>query len=722
MDKNFTFLEGSLAPLKRYLSASLTSHPTEKDPHRPLSLRNGGGTTYSRTRDDHLRDDGLFDWGLDDDYRDTSSPTLVNDYTSSEMDLSADTPIVEQHVFSDWGVSPTKDRQHARIGLQASVSTRKLPVRRRSLGQVFQILMKKQRLMTEESSAFLDEFKYVLVTSQLLDETILVSRFYNKKKSSSLSIKSTEKRGVITDFGRIIKVNTTFRINPTIPTYNVVRIVQILIYMNHSKHSHSLKQLNIATSLLLIVLWLHIRSKNLRLSITQTTLLAKLKNFIKRYQKFDTIIQRLVNKHKEITLYTNITPQTPQTPQTPTTPSTPTTLEKSVDPDALYEIINSTVFLSTQGLIKALKTIIPLVNSNELENYCGIYNVNISELAFMIDDPKLSDMKTSENLVHCVKRFQFIRRFFICTLLAFNLENSDCTPFMNTVCKVFGVVGVHESVSVKWETITIVLAELQSLNGTLFESMKNFVALKNLNLGAFPIHQDSSSRTSQQSDPTASLKRELKQLQLDLLSFDNDKSPEDQLVEFKNIGKVLESLNQTYQNGLSFLENSTNRRQFHLTKHRSVSARTSKRSSTPQGQPHLNLISPPRSFSSSPSLTQHHKRLSSGLTLPLLTVLEDDSSIPISESDYVIDKNLLSNDDSVVISLNTDDAFEGMTSEELKKKLETNFERFTSTSTTIEQMRDVVGTDEKSTNDDKVSEEDGAPLMDELKKALTNRQ
>lgn len=675
------YLRDGLAPLKRYLSMSKGS----TDEH----AENEG------YHSDDDNDGGILDWGIDSNQlNDISSPTLINDFANStfEVDHSINgmTPYVEDK-FYDWGISPKKN-QNTKFGVNNALNE-------------LQLKCEEQKL---KNMAFFDEFRYILVSSQLLDETIMVSKFAQRiKKKSILDLRKSSK-----EFGQLITISAKYHISSLINDFNIIKNWSLIRHMGKSLHKYSSKQIKLVCIISIIHLNFIMRANITRLKIIQSKLLNQLKHFIKTFQNFDILIQKLITKYKELKIYNNIIPNH----QINTT---------SENPDHIYETITSSLVLSTNSLMNAINTLLPFTNGIELENYCGIYNIEITELGFQIEELKPFKVDTDpiDLLASKFKKFQFLTRFFIVILLAMNHQRFMHSPFLN---KVFGIFQINNgndcSLINKLLLISRNLENLQQTGLNMNKIIERSTTLNSNNVSTTIRPIDKST------DP---LLNKVKELELQIILLRRNKDP--QLL--KELGITLEDL---------------------TTIHKKEVLNSNPKSLLTVGKRNNRLSLPPTSNYSYPiqqrsKSTSHknYKRLSTGFALPLLTVTEedetpskravsyDDNYLNIMPShdfsnedstrqiDYIQENNLLSNDDSVVITSNdlfneSDDDSTVLDSEAFKQKLELNFTKMINGSgAKMDKFDDKTITDDEiNLNNQKVDMESSESLMNELKAVM----
>ncbi len=702
------YIREGLAPLKRYLSISQQQQQDQEQ---------DGIDQDSPTRRRMSKGNGkMMDWGIDledmDNINDISSPTLINDFTintSSTTNATSDngedimdglTPFVEDK-FHDWGISPKKSHHdnHHRFTLRDFVMD----------------LFDKLNDQKYQNMKFLDEFRYILVSSQLLDETILISKF-KKKSLMDLNQKGFQK------FGHLIKINSNFQINSIISTINILKIINVLSYLQKNQFKYSLQQIRLVLMISTIHLSFIVNSKLLKLKIIQTKILNQLRKFIKNFQKFDTLIQKLITKFKELKIYNNIPSLKSQT------------TGNNENPDSIYDLTSSSLILSINSITNSFKSLLSLTNGIELENYCGIYNIELTRLGFQIDELKslklIDDNQDDVDLiVSKFKKLQFLRRFLIVVLLTINQFNNH-SPFSNKVFEIFKIKQNGGDCKVSFLSKLIMVSnnlnDISQFCETLNQSIKQSIDVSNTIINHSEFHQNDSSSSIDL------LLNKIKEFELQLIIARSSKNP----THLKELGSILENLSNLYKKECSTSQ--TNSNLLKIAKQR-------KRFSLPSTA--LPIQQQQQRSKSTSSKRNSYKRLSTGFTLPLLTVTEneeedeevktkravsyDDNYLNIMPShetftidNYINDRNLLSNDDSVVITYGDggdkgdDEGEETFDNEEFKKKLELNFTRMIQGDSKLKYENNEEVNDEVNFNDQQIDKEESAPLMNELRNVL----
>lgn len=735
---SFSLLEG-LRPFAKYLSIS--QQPVQQEE----IVVNKDQTMKSRS------DEMISDWGFDMD--NTNSPTLVN------IDLN-------NNKNFHYGIHSDDDLTIS------SMPKFILPSSNLSIQLLLKNIFNKFNDIDLSFQKFQDEFKYILITSQLLDETILISKY--KKKISTLQLNHNSNT-LITKFGNFfINSGSNLLMNDNLNSLTYIHLVSFIrhLFKNYTK----LNKLQSKSLLIIISVNLFILSnyKLICYKIIEITILNNLKKFIKNYQRFDISIIKLLNKYKELTIFPNMLPNN--------IPSRSSDILKS---DKIYEILNNSVNLLTSNILNNINQLFSSINSSDLENYCGIYNIDLNELNYYLSNEFISNnLSNYEKLLINLKKFQYLRRFLICCLLSSTNEiNINYSEFLNKVIKIFQADKMIPNSINLFNKLNLISSSLQNI--------QNLSHLLNLNIMEFIKFEKISTSNTEDSlkninTTSSNLSNKLKEVQLNLSILDKHKSIDNQIEDFNKIGELINSINQIYNQDLSNLQNSvekTSNKPFNLVQNNSVSPLTSsssitlskrKRFSLPPQQ-HLtpqsrstprnntNSISPstPNSNSSTP---KNYKRLSTGLSISLLTVMENESDIfdvtnhkKVSYDDnyinitpklqspaylsneseqveskknyYITKNNLLSNENSVIINKieEDDDSLNELDSNildniEFKKRLEKNFNRVLSSSTVIGNT--TVDTEEDNFeinyNNSKIDEIQGGLLINELKSKINS--
>lgn len=703
------YIRDGWAPLKRYLSISL---PEGIQEHLQGDTDHDHDTQQLQSQRKYPIDVGhdkrMLDWGIDmadDDSTtnvsnvDLSSPTLINyDYTGNsnyeEGTMDGMTPMVEDK-FHDWGISPKKPQRSTKMTIE----------------DVFQ-----QGRLGLDLEKFWDEFRYGLVSSQLLDEVVLISRFKNNRKDQvqNKSVNFQIKYLVEANIG-----NLDIRI--------IWNASSLLRHVKENQHRYSINQIRLVANVALCSIALLTDSNIIKLKILHHRILNLLKSFITGFQKFDVLIQKLVTKYKELKIYNNII--------IPTNP-------QQGSSERIHDIITSCLVISTTSVNNSLKSLLPFVNGIELENYCGIYDIELIRLGEDELKPFKIDHQTDpiDSIIYKFKKFQFLTRFLIVVLLAMNLNSDYTTPFLNQVFTIFGIAHKKNcSIIRKLIMISNNLNELTTMVQELTTMTSKSLDLQNTEL---------TNIQTRSNDADDLLLTKVKEFELQLLLARKSNT------KISKLSPILDNLTSLYNK--ECLSQQHQQHILNVEKQR-------KRFSLPATANATLIPSTPTQRSKSTS--HSYKRLSTGLSLPLLTVMEEEETttstspssaksttripkravsyddnylniMPSHESfgktedeqykvDYIQERNLLSNDDSVVLHNDYDGQQEDSVfdNEQFKKQLELNFTKMMMTDKEIKRdnVQEMDADEEElqvNHNDQKMDIADGVPLMNELRSVL----
>lgn len=659
----FTNLFNNIPPLKRIIpSLSYTSDTTKVGLEDPENYT-------------------LHDYGIEsfnDDLRNFSSPTLVND----QQYLSKASLLINEVESTTTILQGTKSLNslYNYIGEQEDdddddelIEMNNHQLRWQNLVVLWRELKDSILKNTTTLHEFFDEFRYMLVTSQLLDETILISNFYN---SSNNQIRKQKSKLLITGhmklhYGELTKLKTLFKfkVNHSCFSYKVVEIIQFVKYIKKSKVLTPIQRKFITVIVLLNLnsLLKFIKVKNILIT---HILLSQLKKSISIFQQFDVLIMKIFRRFKEFKLYDNqiIMPMNhtsqPHRNIIKLNHSNKLTLETT-----MYEILNSSLTLMTNSIIKSIKVLLPFSNRYDLENFVDIYNINLVELNYLINE-NLSNINLVELTQEKIKKLQKLRRFLFTVLLSINL-NSNLNNYdfvWGKLLRIFQL-DVREDnffiLDQKLQGILSELHELSLINESINITLSNFIATNKQQLysSSSPPHNTqpslpSSSTSSSHTTPppfekavrlsSLDIQDKLKEL---LFNFQTVSNYE----ELQHIGDSITNLMQTYKKTVQQLKPkvvAAQRKPSIQSLNNNI--KQSKRFSLQAHQ--LRSFTSPLSMEASlpmvPATTtsKRSKRLSTGLPIPLLTVLEASQKappLPTSPS-YDHGKRLVSYDDNYI--------------------------------------------------------------------------
>ncbi|KAH3672712.1 hypothetical protein WICMUC_004118 [Wickerhamomyces mucosus] len=649
----------------------------------------------STSRIPNDQNDTLLDFGIDnEDYRSFSSPTLINEFHSGSQffdDIDAESTVIQQpSEFKGWGIHQMRNVQNTMNSLKC-------------IQKLWSILKRSIDNNREKTQMFFDEFRYMLVTSQLLEETILISNFYDglRRKESQILIEKSKDL----HYGEISKLTSIYHLKINERDHqSLIKMVLLIKHLKLSKIKQIYKKFIIA--IILLKLQSIIQFNFLISDIVENSLVSNLKKFISSYQKFDLNSQKLFNNYKELELFSNIIPK----------PEKTNVMKPNSGSKSIYEIIYSTLTISLDSLSNSLKVLLPLVNHPDLEKFMGIYSINLIDINYLIDG-KEDSIDNVIQLEEKFNKFKKLRRLYLVILLSMNVTTSSDSNFtFEKISKIFKPQNVSQYKTLNWKLIAISseINILNQVNETLFLSLNRYIVQNRFS------SKRNSERfqhdTSCMSELTFDLSEKLKKVILDLKTITN-------IEDFNKIGNSLDDIKSMYDNKSIAMKGPIS----HKSKRLSLQSHQLRSFTSPINQ--------------STSTNKKGKRLSSGLPIPLVTVFEDNkeeflnSSVSYDDTyinttsnnslNHEIDLGyidaLISNDTSVLISnKDGDTSYEDddndrndvMTNEELKRKLEISFSKL-SGNFNEDTVKDRASDRDKNTMNDPINDSINTMLKDE---------
>ncbi|KAH3686463.1 hypothetical protein WICPIJ_002550 [Wickerhamomyces pijperi] len=666
-DSTFTNLFNNFAPpLTRVIPSLSYTMETSEEPMKHTVISPDAGS-------DTLHDYGIE--GFNDDLRNFSSPTLISEQhylntaslVMNEMD-SASTVIPSHQMHDHDQYADVQEDDLAEGQRHKLIEMNKCQIRIQSLTLMWRELKGDITKNRDTIRDFFDEFRYILVTSQLLDETILISNFYNSGNSQSIRKKrsTSDGTGIRLQYGELDKqkVIFSFRISYSFS----LRLVQIIRFLKYLQTSQVLKHNQRKFISIVLLVNLHsllnfIKIKNILLT---SILLSQLKSSVSHFQQFDVLIMKIFNRFREYKLYNNqiIMPLTPgHQPQRniiKLNQSNRLTIESS-----MFDVLNSTLTVMINSTVKSIRVLLPLINRCDLENFVDIYNINLVELNYMINEV-LSNIDLVVLTQEKIKKFQKLRRFLLTVLLSINLNsNFNNLDFVwGKLLRIFQLEINGEGFTPlddKFLAVSSEFKELVHITESANVTLRNFINCNKESLNVSTTSPPASTSTTVH-DPVAKAVRsssveiqdKLKEL---LFHFQNISTYK----ELQDMNESVSRLTLTYSQTLHHLKPKNVQRKPSIQAMNN-NIKKSKRFSLQAHQ--LRSFTSPLSLGSAGSQSQtdtptgayitaasskKSKRLSTGLPIPLLTVLESthEPSIP-SPTSPVVNKRLVSYDDNYI--------------------------------------------------------------------------
>ncbi|KAI5962397.1 uncharacterized protein KGF55_003473 [Candida pseudojiufengensis] len=281
-----------------------------------------------------------------------------------------------------------------------------------------QKFIKKYLSMENKSKEFWEKFKYSLIISNLLEDSMILSE--NESSLKILKTDVTEERYrrfkyLLNDDGtKLIVKNTSYRITYNLQYDNfsiIIIITNLIIYLlkqqQNLRNGKDCMNNVLQFKLFKIILYLSsklIKIRKFKIMIKTNQILDLTNNFLKlNYQINKNLILNMI-QIKGSNLNLNI----------------------SIDQKQLTQfLLNSLNFLIINLNILITK-LLPLMNGEILEQYCVINNINLGILTQNFEN---DDANEIQEIQFYINKFNQLRKFLICQLLTIN-ENVNINFFI----------------------------------------------------------------------------------------------------------------------------------------------------------------------------------------------------------------------------------------------------------------------------------------------------
>lgn len=257
--------------------------------------------------------------------------------------------------------------------------------------------------------AFVDEFHYEIISSQLLTSSIashhqlftVQKSILNFNKENTLSIHNAEGKTIPTKYGQLLISGKKFYLQRTIPYMFTIltarKAFRKMLYKRHLPRSSVM-------SLLMIAVYLALQQEYFHAKYSKYTALLNLRQMNAALQSVDKLIYRYHLTYKELTIYKPIA----------LTENRGLRSDEARTLTLLTDVLTCTVDQLFHKLNIASSNILPVVNAVQLTDYISIYNVDLQSLYQMIRTVESLDITQK------LERLQYMRKFFLCCLLSIN--------------------------------------------------------------------------------------------------------------------------------------------------------------------------------------------------------------------------------------------------------------------------------------------------------------
>lgn len=532
-------------------------------------------------------------------------------------------------------------------------------------------------------SLVLDKFKYNLVVSNLLDESLVLSK--NEQALTNLQELSSQQDGTLPDLFTCWRNDTTIKVQVILRQYrlsssrllgnpclllNTISLIIFLLKQNMSLRSllPHITRVRIFR-ILLIVSSKIVNFKRIWTSVEASKIIRNLDDFTITNCKINKAIITNILSIKELEMFTFLN-ESGSTPRTPA--------EYSNDLKAHLNGILESLILNAKYSIRKL---LPLSNGDILEKYCDINNIPLGSMLNLLEP---SDVLSVEYLTSKLSLFNGLRRFLVCQLLTLHDPHMH-NFFILKLCDYFNVnldnYPTFISSSYKLKVFCDIFQEHASSLKQILIHNSQFKAMRCYDQAVDYVNDDVLSSINQQppekfaedfsfSDSDLPLSQLIDKLQSlatslkyfkkyknSIVSNENAEEHEEKISIFDLFDKELKGINNLYKScvndlnhefNVNFLGGSapsscstSNRNSYNIEQFNPKAFHTASRSSRRQVSFLANKIEEPVA-----ATDKRLKRLSVGLQLGLLTVVEEPiKRLPRTEltRGTYIDKNRLPN-------------------------------------------------------------------------------
>lgn len=491
----------------------------------------------------------------------------------------------------------------------------------------------------DDVNNFVEEFQYTIITSQLLNNESFYPNFHmlsmkksilNFHKKSTQFVKSFT--FVPTKYGRLIVRGKQYYLQKTIPLLRTILFTFTCLRKIQTKNSKNCNKKKIVI-VLLISIYLALQQEYFYLKYLKYAALINLKLTLESLQTLGKLMHRFHLYYKELTIYRSIV-LTKQATYT-------SNIDSKLHTTMVTEILNSSIDIFYYKLHAIIIDLLSVINTDNVSNYCGIYNVELIQLYQMITNLGSYDIHEKLN------RVLLLQKFMLCCLLSINqfkyCNNIDIRILLRKIFPNFNADIKWINDKVKFITIS---RALKSLNMCLLQ------LISNLNFYWQSFHCLELSENEQEDHKHTNYKinltlNRLREIQKELLS---QEFVTDELSDF--INKELEELLKTWK--IRQIKKQ-NEKQLRHTHHRNISGIT------------LDVVKP----SDTDSLINKTKstQFQTSLSAPVDFISVEDTSAHLELDNNKINEEQIYGSDTNDSTYAFKESLKKLTDEELRLKL-----------------------------------------------------
>ncbi|ODV80057.1 uncharacterized protein CANTADRAFT_5730 [Suhomyces tanzawaensis NRRL Y-17324] len=382
----------------------------------------------------------------------------------------------------------------------------------------FAKFIKKYLSLQNVNGEFWEKFKYNLVVSNVLDDSMILSKneqslneLMRKQADSDHPRKSFENHptfidGLNSDGSRLTVLNVNYNLSYPF-TYNnfnyIIPIINLVIFLLKQRHHHvNHNQITTPSQVKLFKILLIVSSKLFKYKrfnhyIKTSQNLLALNNFLLLNYKLNKKIITNLLAYKEMEVFNFLD-------QTPAKKAEQTGYKKELK----KMLLHSLDFLNF-NLRSSITQLLPYLNGELFEQYCMINNINIDILCQDFEDSNNDeDLEKVNNpleaIIFSIKKFNQLRKLLICQLLTFNEVPIKKNFFIYKLMDQFhmdslGSNSLSESISI---------SSIQKLNILARVFNEHNQVLDNFNCSFERFDQLHSNNPLKESKPTVSLEHQ----------------------------------------------------------------------------------------------------------------------------------------------------------------------------------------------------------------------
>ncbi|CAH2355786.1 hypothetical protein CLIB1423_34S00188 [[Candida] railenensis] len=409
--------------ITNYLSSSVAR--TGQEAHAPQFEQNGE----------------ISDWGIDETPVHSSRSTSISLKHPAQPSYST-----YSHLHSHATSNPAYTNTNYQYSTNGSVHNDTTNfLRHTTTNEEISSYIKKYLSLNNCVKEFWEKFKYDLIVSSLLDESMILSKNeqaikdMSGKEGNILLHRSREYAKMLNDDGTRLKIyqrNYNLRFPSVISAGGILQCIHMIIYSLKSKlNGPGYSEISILAifKILLIISTKIVQRRRILTFITVSKVTMKLQQLLLNNYKVNKsfMVSLLRIKEEEIFNFMN-------KPLGDTKNGTKNNITSKNS-----SLLDHAISILIIHLTKCIKTLLPYMNGPAFEKYCSVNNVNwnfVSESEYNKEVLDESLNLTVQSLSRKLARFNQIRKVFLCQLLTFD-EIPDKNFFL---CKLWDDFEVQE--------------------------------------------------------------------------------------------------------------------------------------------------------------------------------------------------------------------------------------------------------------------------------------